>query len=70
MKEELTTLRDLPVQGMAENAKRKVQYNSANALVNEIAKRFEQLGKKFQNDEQIKVEYARKSLFTMKQIHH
>ena len=47
MNKQLTSLKEMPVTGLAENAKRTVEYNVMSKLLNEIATRFQTLGRKF-----------------------
>ena len=68
MKEQLSTFRELPVSGLAANAKRKLEYNTLSTLLNEMTQRLATIGQRFQKDEQLKLEVIKTSL--LKKISH
>ena len=52
LKDNLNDFKEIPVNSMSENSRILMEYNAMNKVMNELAKKFESLGKRFQAKEE------------------
>lgn len=64
----MIAFRDMPVQGLQEDTRRKALFKGMSGTVNEVATKFQTLAKRYENDEKIQVEYVRKSFSDLKAL--
>lgn len=65
---ELKEFRDMPVDGIAENAIRMAEFNGMSKIVNGIAKQYETLVGKYKHYEELNFEVARKSQISLQKM--